>query len=57
MSYESDVLTVDTRFPAGRGGCDVGDMRIETRKGGKVSVTFRASTGKVRSSGTLKKQT
>ncbi|MFB4314688.1 J domain-containing protein [Actinomadura sp. 21ATH] len=56
VSYESGVLTLDTRFPAGGTACDVGDIRLEKPADGKVRISYRGRSGKVETSGTLKRR-
>ncbi|WP_345367507.1 J domain-containing protein [Actinoallomurus liliacearum] len=52
-SVTRDRLTVNTVFGSGKHGCDVGDMHLVPRKGGKLALTYYDANGKVTASGVL----
>ncbi|MFL6054257.1 MAG: J domain-containing protein [Actinoallomurus sp.] len=51
--FAHDRLTLKTVFGSAMGGCDVGDMHLAPRKGGKLGVAYYAEKGKVTASGVL----
>jgi hypothetical protein len=51
VSFDGDRLTLHTVF--GSSGCEVGDMHLKPRKGGKLGLVYYDETGKVTASGVL----
>ncbi|MEV5827744.1 hypothetical protein AB0L25_19450 [Spirillospora sp. NPDC052242] len=57
VSYQDGVLTLDTRFPALRSGCDVGDVRLKLRDDGRLDAVYPpAGERKVKAVGKLRRK-
>jgi len=56
VSYKANRLTVNTEFPKEMSGCEVGDIQITRRKGGKLDITYHDDKGNVTASGILVRQ-
>ncbi|MFB4308889.1 J domain-containing protein [Actinomadura sp. GTD37] len=57
VSYAGKALVIETDFPDGQSGCDVGDITLTRRKDGKADIVYYASDRKTkRTTGVLRRR-